>query len=446
MICTSAILKYGAPEPPYFTLWSVDGNAIVRLITEFGRAKFCYPHPELTVVRHVFDAEIDEQGNYVVITLKTYGGYVYDVFVFSSDVFRRVYDFARAAVEEPERARGHLLILQGPPGTGKSSLANVILPSLLAVPYEVVTAGEILSKWVGESEKKLLKRLRKAQQMQGGFVLSLEEMDILVASEVYGDREGYGAVASNMKNVFKYELQKITLSRSKALVAVSTNLPSDYIDKALVRSGRGTLVSVPFLDRGAVALLVERLAKVHGVEPPTWAVERLVKIRASPADINYWIQELKRNPKAEPPSPFEYKPCGVFAPKKIKSTGWCRGSRKQDCKCPQEGEHYLVTFGEDLYPFEKMCRVLQYLAENCNGALPLLSLEREEVKEKIKLAVSTKTPLVVFPTVSAEHYMYYFAGVRDVPVIFLDLKEIRASEPMASVKTEHVVGVKMWTE
>ena len=429
MICKSVLLKYGAPEPPYFAAWHVDESAVVKLATVFGVADFCYAHPRYTEIYRVYDVKTERVGRHVVAYVYKFGGELHDVYVFDGEVYDAVYKFANDALYAPEKARGHLLILHGPPGTGKSSLAY-LLPSVLNAPYEMVSLAQILSKYVGVSERKLLRIVASARETASRGVPNIvvfEEADILVAKGGHhGGGEGYGHLVSNLQNVLKKELQEVTNEEEPVLFVVTTNLSADDIEPAFVRSGRGSLVHVPYLDREGVSLLVSRLAAKHGVAPPPDAVDAAVRNRLSPADISYWLRELSHNPKAEPPSHNAYKHCARFPQRRVRPlTSWCR--QKRECKCPEPGEHYYVVV-EDVHPFEKLCRVLQYLSENCDGAVPLLSLDRDDVDRTIRKAVQTKTALVVLPDVDAAAYMAKFAQV--TTVFFQPPSYFRAIKPL----------------
>ena len=69
------------------------------------------------------------------------------------------------------------LLLTGPPGTGKTALAHH-LARLLDRPLLVRRASDLLSKWVGETEKKIAEAFEEARRQEG--VLLFDEADSLL--------------------------------------------------------------------------------------------------------------------------------------------------------------------------------------------------------------------------------------------------------------------------
>src|SRR5579885_2083973 len=84
------------------------------------------------------------------------------------------------------------LILAGPPGTGKSELAVAVALSLGIVPRRVMPS-DILSMWIGNSEKALDRVFREARESQPS-VLIIDDAEFLIrpralASSVVGTGE-----------------------------------------------------------------------------------------------------------------------------------------------------------------------------------------------------------------------------------------------------------------
>lgn len=72
------------------------------------------------------------------------------------------------------RARSGRLCLYGPPGTGKTAYARW-LAEQMAVPLVVKRASDLLSRWVGGSEKNIARAFRQADEE--GAVLLIDEVD-----------------------------------------------------------------------------------------------------------------------------------------------------------------------------------------------------------------------------------------------------------------------------
>ena len=80
--------------------------------------------------------------------------------------------FERLGITPP---RG--MVLYGPPGTGKTLIAKAVATESSA-NFIAIKGPEVMSKWVGESEKKLREVFRKAKQVSPCIVF-LDELDAL---------------------------------------------------------------------------------------------------------------------------------------------------------------------------------------------------------------------------------------------------------------------------
>ena len=132
------------------------------------------------------------------------------------------------------------VLLTGPPGTGKTLVARAVA-SESGVNFISIKGPEILSKWVGESEKGVREVFKKARQTAPCIVF-LDEIDALVPM-----RGGAGAethVSERVVSQFLTELDGIEELRG-VIVLGATNRP-DIIDPALLRPGRFDLtVNLP---------------------------------------------------------------------------------------------------------------------------------------------------------------------------------------------------------
>ena len=80
----------------------------------------------------------------------------------------------KAIAEGMKKARSGRLCLYGPPGTGKTAFGRW-LASQLEVPLQVRRASELLSPYVGMTEKNLARAFREAEQE--GALLMIDEVD-----------------------------------------------------------------------------------------------------------------------------------------------------------------------------------------------------------------------------------------------------------------------------
>lgn len=123
------------------------------------------------------------------------------------------------------------ILLYGPPGTGKTLLAKAVANEARA-NFIVVKGPELLSKWVGESEKGIRQIFHKARQVAPAIIF-FDEIDVLVPARGQGHDSGVGdkitaQLLTEMDGVSKL---------NNIMIMASTNRP-DLLDKALLRPGR----------------------------------------------------------------------------------------------------------------------------------------------------------------------------------------------------------------
>jgi transitional endoplasmic reticulum ATPase len=136
--------------------------------------------------------------------------------------------FERMGIKPP---RG--IILYGPPGCGKTLLARAIASESDA-NFISVKGPEVLSKWVGESEKAIREIFRKAR-LASPAIIFFDEVDAITPKRgsVFEDSNVTTRVISQLLT----ELDGLeTLSRDIVIVAATNRL--DIVDPALIRPGR----------------------------------------------------------------------------------------------------------------------------------------------------------------------------------------------------------------
>jgi transitional endoplasmic reticulum ATPase len=149
--------------------------------------------------------------------------------------------FAEMGVTPPKG-----ILLFGPPGTGKTLLAKAAATESGA-NFIAVRGPEILSKWVGESEKAIREIFRKARQ-HAPAIIFIDEIDAIAPARGFGyDSSG---VTYRIVNQLLAEMDGI-VPLSNVVVIAATNRP-DILDPALLRPGRfDKLIYVPPPDRRA---------------------------------------------------------------------------------------------------------------------------------------------------------------------------------------------------
>jgi transitional endoplasmic reticulum ATPase len=164
--------------------------------------------------------------------------------------------FARLGVQPP---RG--VLLYGPPGCGKTYLVKAIAGTGKANVLSVKGA-ELLSKWVGESERAVRELFRRAREAAPTLVF-LDEVDAL--APIRGQATD-GGTTDRVVAALLTELDGVESLRNVVVIG-ATNRP-DLIDPALLRPGRlERLVFVPPPDAEARTAILRAAAKAVPLDP-----------------------------------------------------------------------------------------------------------------------------------------------------------------------------------
>ncbi|MFX0172172.1 MAG: CDC48 family AAA ATPase [Candidatus Hodarchaeota archaeon] len=126
----------------------------------------------------------------------------------------------------------HGILLYGPPGTGKTLLARAVATESQA-NFIAIRGPELLSKWVGESEKAVRDVFRKAKQASPSIIF-LDELDAIAP------RRGMFSGGSHvMEGVVNQILTLLDgLENLKDVMVLGASNRPDMIDPALLRPGR----------------------------------------------------------------------------------------------------------------------------------------------------------------------------------------------------------------
>lgn len=169
------------------------------------------------------------------------------------------------------------ILLTGGSGTGKTLLAQAV-GTTTEVNFIVARGPELLSKWVGESERGIRDVFRRARQ-SAPSILFFDELDAIAPTR--GESTGDGQIGDRMVGQFLLELDAIDGS-SGVVVLAATNRP-DIIDQALLRPGRFDLViDLPEPDRDARLAIL----KVHCQNAPLDGDVDLARIAEATQGLN----------------------------------------------------------------------------------------------------------------------------------------------------------------
>ncbi|WP_456475704.1 CDC48 family AAA ATPase [Candidatus Pyrohabitans sp.] len=146
--------------------------------------------------------------------------------------------FKRVGITPP---RGILLF--GPPGCGKTLLAKAVATESEA-NFISVRGSDVLSKWFGETERRISEIFRKAKEVSP-CIIFFDELDAL--APMRGSAVGEPRVVERIVNTLLFEMDGMEEIYNVVVIG-ATNRP-DIIDPALLRPGRfEELLLIPLPD------------------------------------------------------------------------------------------------------------------------------------------------------------------------------------------------------
>ena len=152
------------------------------------------------------------------------------------------------------------IVLFGAPGTGKTLIAKAIANEAKA-NFITIKGPELISKWVGESEKAVREVFKKAKQSSPSIVF-LDEFESIAGMRRASD----GAGSDVMNRVVNQLLSSMdgVESMEGVIVVAATNRP-EMIDPALLRSGRfERVLHIPPPDSKSI----QEILKIHTESMP----------------------------------------------------------------------------------------------------------------------------------------------------------------------------------
>ena len=166
--------------------------------------------------------------------------------------------FSRLGIEPPKG-----VLLHGPPGTGKTLLAKAVANESEA-NFILLNGPEIMSKWYGESEKRVRDLFEEAEKT-APTIIFIDEIDAIAPKR----EESYGEVERRVVSQLLTAMDGLK-SRGRVVVIGATNRPN-AIDPALRRPGRfdrEISINVPDKDgRLSILKIHSRNMPIHEIRP-----------------------------------------------------------------------------------------------------------------------------------------------------------------------------------
>lgn len=218
------------------------------------------------------------------------------------------------------------LLLFGPPGTGKSYLAKAVATEAESTFFSV-SSSDLVSKWMGESEK-LVAQLFSLARERSPSIVFIDEIDALCSTRGEGESEA----ARRIKTEFLVQMQGVNSSEARVLVLGATNLPYGLDQAVRRRFDKRIYIPLPELNARA------HMFKVHlGDTPHALTQKEFEELGRrtegfSGSDINVIVKDVLMEPirKTQEATHFRlirpasgqpmYEPCSPGAPNSIAVT------------------------------------------------------------------------------------------------------------------------------
>ncbi len=181
------------------------------------------------------------------------------------------------------------VLLYGPPGTGKTMIAKAIANEVGAKFY-AVKGSDIVSKWVGDSEKNINSLFAEANKQERSIIF-IDEMDTLLA------QRGKDSHNDKRVNEFLQQIDGFSGRNQNLLLLGATNRPWD-IDSAAMRSGRfSQKIYLPLPDAAARKFMLEKNMKGVPTEKD-FDIDKVVGLTEgySGADLEVVCERAKEEP------------------------------------------------------------------------------------------------------------------------------------------------------
>ncbi len=165
------------------------------------------------------------------------------------------------------------ILLYGPPGTGKTLLAKAVASNSEA-NFISIKGPELLSKWVGESEKGIREVFRKAKQASP-CIIFFDELDSI--SQRRGSETAGSGVTERMISQMLTELDGLEILNGVVVIGATNRL--DVIDDALLRPGRfDKVIEIPVPDIDSRKQIIEIHVKKKPLDTRSLTIGKILEL------------------------------------------------------------------------------------------------------------------------------------------------------------------------
>ena len=183
------------------------------------------------------------------------------------------------------------MLLYGPPGTGKTFLAKACATQAKSTFFSV-SSSDLISKFVGESEK-LIKTLFSMARQQAPSIIFVDEIDSLVSSRSDNEHES----SRRVKTEFLVQMQGVSNSNDSGILVIgATNLPWSLDSAMRRRFEKRIYISLPDAEARYSLLYTAMLKETHLLTPQNFEEVAAATDCFSGSDLNQLIKNACYEP------------------------------------------------------------------------------------------------------------------------------------------------------
>lgn len=211
-----------------------------------------------TKIRYGSKCEYSEESltNNILITEKCNGSR--KVYAYPKKVYELLKKLYILPVAEGRSPYSNGLLLAGAPGTGKTAMAK-IMARMLGIEPTMVRPDNVLSKYVGESEKRIRNIFAEAKKNLPSVII-FDDSDVFLSARTLASTHTSEQYLRNIQQIIFDEMQSISDSKLPLLIIATTNVKTSEIDQAFLRGGRfGDPIYIPLPDEEAMFYVLKEI-------------------------------------------------------------------------------------------------------------------------------------------------------------------------------------------
>jgi transitional endoplasmic reticulum ATPase len=165
------------------------------------------------------------------------------------------------------------ILLYGSPGTGKTLLAKAVASNSNA-NFINIKGPELISRWIGESEKGLREVFRRAKQASP-CIIFFDELDAIAQRR--GSEIGESGVIERMMSQMLTEMDGLEILNGVVVIGATNRV--DIIDEALLRPGRfDKVIEIPFPDDESRKQIIQIHLKKKPIDTNSISVKKILEL------------------------------------------------------------------------------------------------------------------------------------------------------------------------